>query len=135
MGEPLVGPRDRENEVKPVEFSFATRAELGADYDYFCAVSGLEPTAGGWGFLHCVRDDGTRMTAVTDDVDYLQMLKSTSGPLLAGMEIPEGKFPRAREGWPDEWAGRRSANQPGRNAPCPCGSGSKYKHCHGRHTQ
>ena len=20
----------------------------------------------------------------------------------------------------------------GRNAPCPCGSGSKFKHCHGR---
>ncbi len=24
------------------------------------------------------------------------------------------------------WAGT------GRNAPCPCGSGRKYKHCHGR---
>jgi len=20
-----------------------------------------------------------------------------------------------------------------RNAPCPCGSGKKYKHCHGKH--
>ncbi|MDQ2877804.1 MAG: preprotein translocase subunit SecA [Pseudomonadota bacterium] len=27
---------------------------------------------------------------------------------------------------PDEWAGKVS-----RNAPCPCGSGRKYKHCHG----
>ncbi|MEG3122925.1 preprotein translocase subunit SecA [Sphingomonas sp. GB1N7] len=27
---------------------------------------------------------------------------------------------------PDEWAGKVS-----RNAPCPCGSGNKYKHCHG----
>jgi preprotein translocase subunit SecA len=27
---------------------------------------------------------------------------------------------------PAEWAGRVS-----RNAPCPCGSGQKYKHCHG----
>ena len=27
---------------------------------------------------------------------------------------------------PDSWAGRVS-----RNAPCPCGSGNKYKHCHG----
>jgi SEC-C motif domain protein len=24
------------------------------------------------------------------------------------------------------------AEPPGRNAPCPCGSGDKYKHCHGR---
>ena len=23
---------------------------------------------------------------------------------------------------------------PGRNEPCPCGSGKKYKHCHGRNT-
>ena len=24
-----------------------------------------------------------------------------------------------------------SRNEPGRNAPCPCGSGKKYKRCHG----
>ena len=27
---------------------------------------------------------------------------------------------------PAEWVGKVS-----RNAPCPCGSGMKYKHCHG----
>jgi preprotein translocase subunit SecA len=27
---------------------------------------------------------------------------------------------------PDQWEGKVS-----RNAPCPCGSGRKYKHCHG----
>ena len=27
---------------------------------------------------------------------------------------------------PAQWEGRVS-----RNAPCPCGSGRKYKHCHG----
>jgi preprotein translocase subunit SecA len=27
---------------------------------------------------------------------------------------------------PAEWEGKIS-----RNAPCPCGSGRKYKHCHG----
>jgi SEC-C motif-containing protein len=26
----------------------------------------------------------------------------------------------------------RSAPKVGRNEPCPCGSGKKYKHCHGR---
>ncbi|MDR0233199.1 MAG: SEC-C domain-containing protein, partial [Zoogloeaceae bacterium] len=25
-----------------------------------------------------------------------------------------------------------AAPKPGRNEPCPCGSGKKYKHCHGR---
>ncbi|MGH6901375.1 MAG: SEC-C metal-binding domain-containing protein, partial [Geminicoccaceae bacterium] len=31
-------------------------------------------------------------------------------------------------------AGQTSENwgKVGRNAPCPCGSGKKYKHCHGR---
>ncbi|HVQ96796.1 MAG TPA: SEC-C metal-binding domain-containing protein [Mycobacteriales bacterium] len=24
-----------------------------------------------------------------------------------------------------------TSNEPGRNAPCPCGSGKKYKRCHG----
>ena len=26
----------------------------------------------------------------------------------------------------------RTGGAPGRNSPCPCGSGKKYKHCHGR---
>jgi len=26
----------------------------------------------------------------------------------------------------------RAAEKVGRNDPCPCGSGKKYKHCHGR---
>ncbi|MFZ4618249.1 MAG: SEC-C metal-binding domain-containing protein, partial [Rectinemataceae bacterium] len=26
----------------------------------------------------------------------------------------------------------RSAEKVGRNDPCPCGSGKKYKHCHGQ---
>ena len=28
----------------------------------------------------------------------------------------------------------RAGGTPGRNSPCPCGSGKKYKHCHGRRT-
>ena len=42
--------------------------------------------------------------------------KSTS-PL--GAKTPPGQMP---DGW-------RST---GRNNPCPCGSGKKFKHCHGR---
>ncbi|MCY3879274.1 MAG: preprotein translocase subunit SecA [Rhodobacteraceae bacterium] len=29
-------------------------------------------------------------------------------------------------------APKRPAQPPGRNSPCPCGSGKKFKHCHGR---
>ncbi|HEV8096738.1 MAG TPA: SEC-C metal-binding domain-containing protein [Burkholderiales bacterium] len=28
----------------------------------------------------------------------------------------------------------RGAAKIGRNEPCPCGSGKKYKHCHGKLT-
>jgi preprotein translocase subunit SecA len=28
----------------------------------------------------------------------------------------------------------RHAQKVGRNDPCPCGSGKKYKHCHGKLT-
>ena len=28
----------------------------------------------------------------------------------------------------------RAAQKIGRNDPCPCGSGKKYKHCHGKLT-
>ncbi|MDT8321913.1 MAG: SEC-C metal-binding domain-containing protein, partial [Xanthomonadales bacterium] len=34
---------------------------------------------------------------------------------------PEARQPFIREG-----------RKVGRNEPCPCGSGSKYKHCHGK---
>ncbi len=27
---------------------------------------------------------------------------------------------------------KRTEEKIGRNAPCPCGSGKKYKHCHGK---
>lgn len=27
----------------------------------------------------------------------------------------------------------KAEKEPGRNDPCPCGSGKKYKHCHGKH--
>ncbi len=42
-------------------------------------------------------------------------------------EVPTGE---AKEGFdendPSTWG------NPGRNEPCPCGSGKKFKHCHGR---
>jgi preprotein translocase subunit SecA len=49
----------------------------------------------------------------------------------AGFAVaPAAALPRAVEGVdpsdPSTWA------KTPRNAPCPCGSGKKYKHCHGR---
>jgi preprotein translocase subunit SecA len=44
-----------------------------------------------------------------------------------GMQLGRGEPPPQRQGGVrPPWAGTP------RNAPCPCGSGKKYKHCHGR---
>ena len=45
-----------------------------------------------------------------------------AGPPLPAADAARATPRRARA----PWAGT------GRNAPCPCGSGRKYKHCHGR---
>jgi len=46
---------------------------------------------------------------------------------LPPLPIVQPDMPSALAGSPDQWEG-----QVGRNAPCPCGSGRKFKHCHGQ---
>ncbi|MEM7723309.1 MAG: SEC-C metal-binding domain-containing protein, partial [Pseudomonadota bacterium] len=43
-------------------------------------------------------------------------------------DAPKPLIPGFREDDPSTWG------NPGRNDPCPCGSGKKFKHCHGRLT-
>ena len=45
---------------------------------------------------------------------------------LPPLQIPQPQMDEALGDDPAQWEGRVS-----RNAPCPCGSGRKYKHCHG----
>ncbi|MEM8959248.1 MAG: preprotein translocase subunit SecA [Pseudomonadota bacterium] len=48
-------------------------------------------------------------------------------PVGAGAEMPDGAQAEGFvESDPTTWG------NPGRNDPCPCGSGKKFKHCHGR---
>ena len=57
-----------------------------------------------------------------------------AAPAFAGGGAPPGNGPRpARTGGDDAAVKtiRRDAPKVGRNAPCPCGSGKKYKKCHG----
>jgi preprotein translocase subunit SecA len=49
---------------------------------------------------------------------------ATSGAARTKPDLPAGVDPNNPATWP----------QLGRNAECPCGSGKKYKHCHGRLT-
>jgi len=55
------------------------------------------------GFLLCVEDDGRKVTALTGNADWLHMSVDAGPEAIAGLEIPEGMFPVARDGWPDDW--------------------------------
>jgi len=46
---------------------------------------------------------------------------------LPPLQMVQPAMPSELGDSPEEWAGKVS-----RNAPCPCGSGLKYKHCHGK---
>jgi len=54
-----------------------------------------------------------------------------AGELAAGRSPANVMVALARQD--DEF--QRKLGMAGRNAPCPCGSGRKFKHCHGRHTR
>ena len=50
------------------------------------------------------------------------------GPARSSVRVPEPARPSA----PAAAANAASFADAGRNDPCPCGSGQKYKHCHGK---
>ncbi|WP_417250139.1 preprotein translocase subunit SecA [Celeribacter sp.] len=71
-----------------------------------------------------------RVRPMTDE-EREAMIKQLQPKRRAPLTADEGngEFPNAIEGFdesdPSTWG------NPGRNDPCPCGSGKKFKHCHG----
>jgi len=69
-------------------------------------------------------------TALMRDLEQQRAaMEAAAQPAAAGADAPEA-LPDAVPGFveadPSTWG------NPGRNEPCPCGSGRKFKHCHGR---
>ncbi len=67
-----------------------------------------------------IENDVTRYAlraVIRDQVKRVQVAKPTA--THSGKDAPEKRKPRR-------------STKVGRNDPCPCGSGKKYKHCHGR---
>jgi preprotein translocase subunit SecA len=64
----------------------------------------------------------------TADDDTADIDAATRGlmPDIPLMNIPQPPLPQRDE------AGNVIEAPVSRNAPCPCGSGKKYKHCHGQ---
>jgi len=65
----------------------------------------------------------------TTGEDEMALAEAPAGALLAGGGAEHAAAAPARN--PND---PRSWGKVGRNEPCPCGSGRKYKHCHGRYT-
>lgn len=73
-------------------------------YRKVCTRAGLDPTDRGWGFLRCLDMDGQRLTLVTEDVDYMELLiAGRKAGALPELEAPVDKFPVSRPGWPSDW--------------------------------
>ena len=85
--------------------------------------------------LDGLREDVTKMLAqvrpltAEEQAEILAQQGMTPAPDEAA-DAPKPDPEKAREGFdendPKTWG------DPGRNEPCPCGSGRKFKHCHGR---
>jgi preprotein translocase subunit SecA len=58
----------------------------------------------------------------------------TDGRALGPVRAPQAQRPvlAAAGGAPAGGQAAEGWGKVGRNTPCPCGSGRKYKHCHGR---
>jgi hypothetical protein len=64
----------------------------------------MDPTDRGWGFLRCLDANGQRLTLVTEDVDYMELLiAARTAGALAELEVPVDTFPVTRPGWPSDW--------------------------------
>jgi preprotein translocase subunit SecA len=72
-----------------------------------------------------------------DDQQHVENIRPQH-PALGGMEEPEADYAGGDVALADAATKRkaqpvvRHAQKVGRNDPCPCGSGKKYKHCHGK---
>ena len=55
-----------------------------------------------------------------------QQMAQTPASAPAPAEAPQPALAGFDEADPSTWG------NPGRNDPCPCGSGQKFKHCHGK---
>ena len=94
--------------LEPLEYAMLTPEEMGSRSAYrkTCERAGLVKRRFGYGVLMCRDEQGKHWTLVGDP-EYTRTLVAASDlsdrSLLAGLEIPEDKYPIKREGWPDEW--------------------------------
>ncbi|HEX8157468.1 MAG TPA: SEC-C metal-binding domain-containing protein [Solirubrobacteraceae bacterium] len=77
---------------------------------------------------------GFEMASRTGGAAVLRFKPTAEQEDLTGVEVvlDASALDRLRRALADELSGTTAAAEPGRNDPCPCGSGRKYKRCCGR---
>jgi preprotein translocase subunit SecA len=104
------------DQVKEEVCTFLFHAEIAVEED-------LVPLAAGHQGEQLTYQSGGGSTAMEDAREYAAPTGSSSSTLTqarAGGSVSQTPIVQ-----------HRATDEPGRNDPCPCGSGKKYKRCHG----
>jgi len=67
-----------------------------------------------------------------DDQQHVENVQMQHASLESAAEEDSGDVALATAAVKKQRPATRAASKVGRNEPCPCGSGKKYKHCHGK---
>ena len=86
--------------------------------------------------LQAVRTEVTRTLMTVQIRSEEQIEEAEAPPALENVQYHHAGYDEALGSTPEQEAGQRpetrGMDKIGRNDPCPCGSGKKYKHCHGK---
>jgi preprotein translocase subunit SecA len=87
------------------------------------------------GLLQVVRTDVTKLLMTVEVRTEEQIEQAEAPPQLENVQYHHADYDEVLGNAEEEKAAKpveRALPKVGRNDPCPCGSGSKYKHCHGK---
>ena len=110
--------RDPLNEYKTESFQLFESLLDGLRSDVTQKLSQIRPMS--------QEEQQAMMQQIIDQQRRLQQAAAQASAPAAAAVAPEAAKPGFDENDPNTWG------NPGRNDPCPCGSGNKFKHCHGR---
>ena len=116
----------------------AARGAAAADAPRSAGVSGSAGAAGVTGAAGAAGDGSAAGRAVPPALRARGLEEPGSRPLTYSAPAEGGgtevRGAAAKRGSGGRHAAEASTKEPSRNAPCPCGSGKKYKRCHGAPT-
>lgn len=124
------GQRDPLNEYKTESFALFEGLLANLREDVTRAMMHVEPYTEDPAMQY---QELPELHASHDDPDYLEMEYDDEGvPLMNGEDTGQTTVRNRPVGVALDPSDPSTWGKVGRNQPCPCGSGKKYKHCHGK---